>query len=321
MADFNNFDFDAFNNAGSVDVTQTANGLNTKRVNLFFNPKAKDHGGSYVCRLRFLPIAPGTEVIDRAQSYLPPLHEGTGESTIVVDSPRMIGQKDPIADLYFALKNSNNAVLEERAKKISSGMTDNYAYVQIIENQTEPETVGKIVLFKFGKTLMNMIDEGKKQCPEYDMKPVFHPDGPVFELKLTVKPGPQKYNDYTACRFVFSTSANHYAYIGDGDSARKIDLTDLSQMKEFFKHYMDVRPDCKSLEYKPWTPEQTNAITARIAQYKTLSTTVNSSAVADSIRNNSFNAASLPPTNASSMANAAVASASDDLDDIINSAL
>lgn len=316
----NEFDFDAFNNAGSVEATQTANGLNTKKQSNFFNPKAKDHGGKYNCRMRFLPIKPGTEVIDRAQSYLPPLIEGTGEATIVVDSPRMIGQRDPIADLYFQLKNSGNDILVERSKKISAGMTDNYAYVQIIENETEPDTVGKIVLFKFGKTLMNMVDEGKRQCPEYDMKPVFHPDGPVFELKLGVKPGANKYNDYTACRFVFSNQANHYAWIGDGDNKEKIDLRDIDQLKRFFKHYMDVRPDCSKLEYSAWTPEQTQAVQKRIQQYMTLSTTPTSSAIASQIRSNSFNAAGTQ-TSVNEVATAATVSAADDLDDIINSAM
>jgi hypothetical protein len=73
------------------------------------------------------------------------------------DSPKNFGEKRcPLTDLYYNMKNSKNAVLVEKADMLNYSRKY-YSYVLILEDEQQPELVGKILIFQYGKTIKDKI--------------------------------------------------------------------------------------------------------------------------------------------------------------------
>jgi hypothetical protein len=80
------------------------------------------------------------------------------------DSPKNIntetgqpfGDKCPLSELYWTLDGSNNAILKEKAKCLNYNKKF-YSYVLVVEDKQQPELVGKILVFQYGKTIKDKI--------------------------------------------------------------------------------------------------------------------------------------------------------------------
>jgi hypothetical protein len=74
------------------------------------------------------------------------------------DSMRNFNLPCDLTNTYWELKNSKSVIDNEKADLISRS-TKYYSYVQILEHETEPDLVGKIMIFPFGIKIKNKINE------------------------------------------------------------------------------------------------------------------------------------------------------------------
>jgi hypothetical protein len=80
------------------------------------------------------------------------------ELTGYYDSLKNFGKKCPLYTLFFDLYNSTDFLQKENSKCIKKSQKY-YSYVQILEHETEPDLVGKIMVFPFGVKIKEKITE------------------------------------------------------------------------------------------------------------------------------------------------------------------
>jgi len=83
-----------------------------------------------------------------------------------------IGEKCPLCDAYWALKNSKNPAEQDKAGLISR-TTKYYAYVLVVEDKQVPDNEGKIFIFPFGYKIFAkmkaMAEATRKPCQVEDL--------------------------------------------------------------------------------------------------------------------------------------------------------
>jgi hypothetical protein len=105
------------------------------------------------------------------------------------------GEKCPLTDLYYQMINSKNAILIEKAKCLKYSKKY-YSYCLVIEDEQQPELVGKIMIFQYGKQISEKIkaelngDITGESCNIFDLnagkdltlivKEVSGPNGEIF---------------------------------------------------------------------------------------------------------------------------------------------
>lgn len=163
-----------------------------------YAPNAKDgEGNVYKALIRFLPWykAPKESEKDKRVCWLK--NPETGEAKYV-DCQGKLGKKDIITDLFFKLKKSDSARDVELSNEFKS--TQKYAsLIQVIKDKQHPELEGKIMVFQYGYTVHNKINE--QIHPEYG-KPCIPFDlfeGKPFKINISLKSG---FNNFDACEFM-----------------------------------------------------------------------------------------------------------------------
>ena len=130
----------------------------------FYKPYPEDgKDGVYKSLVRFVPnpSEPTKSKIHKYYVYLKDPSTGNGFS---VDCPSTVGKKSVLKDIFWKLQNSNSAADKELSKNFSR-KEDYYSLIQIVQDKNRPELEGKIMIFKFGKKLNDMIEAQLK--PEY----------------------------------------------------------------------------------------------------------------------------------------------------------
>lgn len=74
------------------------------------------------------------------------------------DSMKNFNEKCDLTNTFWELKNSKSVIEQEKAELISR-TTKYYSYVQILEHESDPTLVGKILIFPFGIKIKNKINE------------------------------------------------------------------------------------------------------------------------------------------------------------------
>jgi hypothetical protein len=218
-----------------------------------YSPKP-DQGqdGTYRSLLRFLPnIKNPRKPFVRKFVYWLEDRDGNG---FYADSPSTVGEKCPVQDLFFKLRNSESAV----DKKMSESLKRRevfYALVQIVKDPQNRDLEGQIKVFKFGYKIKAKIDE--ELNPQFDEPTqVFDPfEGKNFELVLSKKGG---YPNYDSCKFQGSRSAMTI----NGEN-----VTDTNEGRKMILDYLKDAPDLANFDYKPWNDEQRNKVMNIISQY------------------------------------------------------
>ena len=83
-------------------------------------------------------------------------------------------EKCPLTDLYYQMKNSKNAILVEKANCLKYSKKY-YSYCLVIEDEQQPELVGKIMIFQYGKQISEKIkaemngDISGEPCNVFDL--------------------------------------------------------------------------------------------------------------------------------------------------------
>jgi hypothetical protein len=218
-----------------------------------YTPKP-DQGqdGTYRSLIRFLPnIKNPRKPFVRKFVYWLEDRDGNG---FYADSPSTIGDKCPVQDMFFKLRNSESAV----DKKMSEGLKRRevfYALVQIVKDPQNRDLEGQTKVFKFGYKIKTKIDE--ELNPQFDEPTqVFDTfEGKNFELVISKKGG---YPNYDSCKFHGNKSAMEIegTAVTDSDESRKAILELLSDA-----------PDLGNFEYKPWNDEQRTKVMGVLSQF------------------------------------------------------
>ena len=237
--DIFNLDVDNF-------VTKTKN--TESKESEFYKPypeSGKD--GVYKSLIRFLPNVsePSKSKIHKYYVYLTDPASGDSFS---VDCPSTVGKKSILKDIFWKLKNSHSAADQELAKSFSR-KEDYYSLVQIVQDKNNPELEGKIMIFKFGKKLNDMLEAQLK--PEYGepCNPFDLFSGKLFSVHSR-KVG--EWNNYDLCSFVGDKCAIEI----DG---RKMEKTP-GDMKTITEYLEGGPKNLTSFDYKDWD----DALTERV---------------------------------------------------------
>jgi len=124
------------------------------------------------------------------------------------DSPKNFNEKCALTDLYYTMTNSKNAVLIEKARQLKYSKKY-YSYVLVIEDEQQPELVGKIMIFQYGKTIKDKISQEKNgevsgvPCNVFDLS-----NGKEFVMIVKeIQTGDEKYPDYKMSTFKSETTS------------------------------------------------------------------------------------------------------------------
>lgn len=125
--------------------------------------KVKDKKRGWRSVLRFLPNLTkerkaGQVAIEKITHYVS--IKNPKELSGWFDSPKNFGEKCPLTDLYYTMQNSKNALLIEKSKQLNYSKKY-YSYVLVLEDEQQPELVGKIMILQYGKTIKDKINAEK----------------------------------------------------------------------------------------------------------------------------------------------------------------
>lgn len=171
----------------------------------------KDKKKGYRSVIRFLPNlmkegGVGQSAIEKITHYVNIKNDK--DLSGFYDSAKNFGEKCPLTDLFYTLTNSKNAILQEKAKCLNYSKKY-YSYVLIIEDENQPELVGKIMIFQYGKTIKDKIlseqngEISGERCNVFDLA-----KGKDFVLIVKeIQTGDETYPDYKHSMFKGETSS------------------------------------------------------------------------------------------------------------------
>jgi hypothetical protein len=218
----------------------------------FYKPYPEDgKDGVYKSLVRFLPNVADAQKskIHKYYVYLSDPASGNGFS---VDCPSTVGKKSILKDIFWKLQNSNSAADKELSKKFSR-KEDYYSLIQIVQDKNRPELEGKIMIFKFGKKLNDMIEAQLK--PEYGdpVNPYDLFNGKLFSIHAR-KVG--EWNNYDLCSFVGERCPIEV-------NGKKMEKTqeDMATIVEYLK---TGPQNLSSFDYKDWDNETSDKVASII---------------------------------------------------------
>jgi hypothetical protein len=173
--------------------------------------KAKDRKKGYKSVIRLLPNFTragkvGQSAIEKVSHYVNIKNEK--ELSGWFDSPSNFNEKCPLSSLFFTLRDSKNAILQEKAKCLNYSKKY-YSYALVIEDENQPELVGKIVIFQYGITIKEKISQEKNGEITGNPVNVFSLEkGKDFVLLVKeIQTGDENYPDYKNSMFKHETSS------------------------------------------------------------------------------------------------------------------
>jgi hypothetical protein len=173
--------------------------------------KVKDKKRGWKSKVRLLPNLTqegklGESAIEKITHYVD--IKNPREMSGWFDSPKNFGEKCPLTDLYYQMQNSKNAILIEKSKQLKYSKKY-YSYVLVLEDEQQPELVGKIMIFQYGKTIKDKIQAERNGEISGVPCNVFSLDsGKDFVLVVKeIQTGDETYPDYKMSMFMPETSS------------------------------------------------------------------------------------------------------------------
>jgi hypothetical protein len=243
-------DFDIFN-LGVEDVE--THQPTTNSVSEVYKPTADDgKDGTYKALIRFVPN-PENPRNSLVQKYVHWLTDSNGDGKLV-DSPSSIGEKCPIADVFWKLRNSDSAVDRKASEKLKRRQ-QYYSLIKIIKDPQNPDLEGTYMIYKFGYKIKEKIDAELK--PDFgEPTQVFDLfEGKNFELIITRQ---GEYNNYDKSKFSSSRSAIDVA----GSPAERT-----KESMAAIKEELENAPSLASYEYKAWDGETRDFVNGVLKMY------------------------------------------------------
>jgi hypothetical protein len=242
-------EFDIF----SVGVSDLDTGSEKKGGSDLYAPKPEQGSdGTYSSQIRFLPN-PSNPRKPFIRKWVYWLTDADGKG-FYVDSPSTVGDKCPIQDMFFKLRNSDSAVDNKMSEELKRKEVY-YSLVQIVTDPHNPALEGQIKIFKFGYKIKAKIDD--ELNPKFDDPvQVFDPfEGKNFELSIFKKGG---YPNYDSCKFLSKTSA----MVLEGEP-----VNDSAESRTAILAYLNDAPKLDSWDYTPWTTEQANRVNGVLSMF------------------------------------------------------
>jgi len=242
--------FDIFN-LGVEDVETHQPERTT--VNEVYKPTADDgKDGTYKALIRFVPN-PENPRNSLIQKYVHWLTNSSGDGKLV-DSPSSIGEKCPIADVFWKLRKSDSAVDRKSSEKLKRRQ-QYYSLIKIVKDPQNPELEGTYKVFKFGYKIKEKIDAELK--PDFgEPTQVFDLfEGKNFELIITRQ---GEYNNYDKSKFSASTSA---ILMGDTPAERN------KETMTAIKTELENAPSLVNYDYKAWDEDTRSFVNDVLRMY------------------------------------------------------
>lgn len=242
-------DFDIFStNVSDIDLYKRE-----KKDSVFYSPKAKDGtDGTYKALIRFMPnIKNPKQPIIRKFTYWLESPDGKGQN---FDSPSTVGEKCPIQQAFYRLKNSESAADRRMAEKLKR-KEQFYSLIKVIKDPQKPENEGRYFILKYGVKMKQKIDD--EMSPSFDEPTqIFNPlTGKNFELIVT-KQG--DYNNYDTSKF----QSKKTPVIINGQPADNTPESREAILKE-----LGDAPDLSTFEYTAWTDEDRAKVERFLSYY------------------------------------------------------
>ena len=243
-------EFDIF--SVSVNDLDTGDRERTGGSDLYTPKPDQGQDGTYRSLIRFLPnIKNPRKPFVRKFVYWLEDRDGNG---FYADSPSTVGEKCPVQDMFFKLRNSESAV----DKKMSESLKRRevfYALVQIIKDPQNRDLEGQVKVMKFGYKIKTKIDE--ELNPQFDEPTqVFDPfEGKNFELVISKKGG---FPNYDSSKFHGNKSAMEI----NGEK-----VTDTDESRKAILDLLKDAPDLSTWGYKAWTDETRGKVMNVLSQF------------------------------------------------------
>lgn len=239
-----NTDFDIFN----LDNESFVKPQGSTADDFIYKPYPENgKDGVYKSLIRFLPNIANPKK-SKIHKYYVWLKDPSDNSSLSVDCPSTLGKKSILKDIYWKLKNSTSAKDQELAKMFSR-KEDYYSLIQVVKDANKPELEGKIMIFKFGKKVNDMVEQMIKPtfgapCNPYDLY-----EGKLFGLQVRKV---SDWNNYDLCQFV----GDKQPIIINGKPVEKTE-----QDRKIIMDYLQSGPkDLEKYDYKEWTSEITERV-------------------------------------------------------------
>jgi len=190
--------------------------------------KVKDKKKGYRSVVRLLPNLTkegkvGNMAVEKITHYVD--IKNVKELSGWFDSPKNFNEKCALTDLYYNMINSKNAILQEKSKQLKYSKKY-YSYVLVLEDEQQPELVGKIMIFQYGKTIKDKIASEKNgevsgvPCNVFDLA-----NGKDFVLLVKeITTGDDTFPDYKNC--MFKESSSLAVYNEEKGSFKNVPVTD-----------------------------------------------------------------------------------------------
>lgn len=212
-----------------------------------FKPMPKKGiNGVYKATVRFVPFLEdkSKSLITKYCSYL---EDPVSKDSMTVDSYRSIGKSDscPIKQTFFKIYYSEDASIKEYEDMFKQ-RESHWALVQIIEDLQAPETVGKIMYWKFGYKIKQKFDQEANPAKGKAKQPFDIFNGRPMSVEVYEKGG---YPNYDNCQF-YDPEEGKDTLLIDGEPLTED--TDLQYAAQWIK---DNSPDLTRFEFKDWDNE------------------------------------------------------------------
>jgi len=250
-----------FNMTNSVQEPQTVRNSDEYKVSF-----REGKGGVYQSIIRFVPFFanPEKSIIQKTVSWVknPLTQQG-----MYVDDPRSVGQPSPVIDMFFKLRNTNDARFQEFGKNHFSSKPQYAALVQIIQDDQHPELVGQIKVFKFGKKIWEKLYAEEHPAVGQGVVP-FHPIyGRYFLIKCV---GQSNFNNFDQSGFFDMKGANGVTlpmgiwYINPATGQYET-VTENTDQQAVYNYLQTASPDLAKYDYQPWTADQEKFVNDALA--------------------------------------------------------
>jgi hypothetical protein len=244
-------EFDIFNL--SVEDIDSFKRSESKGSDLYKPTADQGKDGVYTSLIRFVPN-PKNPQKSIVRKFVYWLEDSEGKGSYY-DSPSTVGEKCPVQDLFFKLRNSDSAVDKKMAEKLKRREIY-YSLIQVIKDPQSPEMEGQVKIFKYGYQIKQKIDEElnpqfDEPCQVFDLF-----EGKNFELKVTKSAG---YNSFTASKFQGKRTA-----ISVGGKFMENSKEDRTKIMEYLKEV----PELESFDFKPWDDSTRNTVERILDNYR-----------------------------------------------------
>lgn len=213
--------------------------VDEKRQSNIYKPDANaGRDGVYKSVVRFLPWHkdPKKSIMKKWSCWLV---NPSNDEAKMVDCPSTVGKKSILQDMFWKFKKSDS-VAEQKMSENFSRRQRFASLVQIVKDDNNPDSVGKIMVWPYGVKIFNKLQAEMK--PEFG-KPHIPFDlfeGKPFLVHITKVAG---YNNYDNCRFL----DERLAVSLDGKAMERT-ADDMTKIKSF----LDQSPDLSSYDYQDW---------------------------------------------------------------------